>query len=408
MRVLFVTLPERSHLYCMTPTAWAFAAAGHEVRVASSPMAADLITTAGLTAVPVGPDHDIHGGMARNRDSQDSEFSDWNETDPTRLTWERLLLRYKVSVWHGFASYNDPMLDDLVRFAQDWRPDLVIWDPLAYAGGVAAEVVGAAHVRIMCWADVWGAMRDAFHALKEDSTEDPMAEWLTERAAPYGCEFTEAMVTGQATIDPLPVSLGVATSLRRIPTRFVPYNGPAVVADWLREPVERPRICLTLGTSNTERYGGDFVSISDILRALADLDVEVVATLLPEQIAALGEPPENVRVVRSIALHTVLPTCAAIIHHGGFGTYATALVAGVPQIVVTTRISDHVLRAEALADRGAGLYLPTADVTPEQIRAAVARTVTEPAFRENAGLLMDEALAQPAPNDVVPVLSRLT
>ena len=48
MRVLFVPLPEKSHLYCMVPLAWALVATGHEVRVAAAPSLREAITGAGL------------------------------------------------------------------------------------------------------------------------------------------------------------------------------------------------------------------------------------------------------------------------------------------------------------------------------------------------------------------------
>ncbi|WP_051915552.1 hypothetical protein [Streptomyces aureocirculatus] len=56
-RVLFVLYAEKTHLFIQVPLARAFAAAGHEVRVASQPELVPEITRAGLTAVPVGRDH---------------------------------------------------------------------------------------------------------------------------------------------------------------------------------------------------------------------------------------------------------------------------------------------------------------------------------------------------------------
>ncbi|MFE9117175.1 glycosyltransferase [Streptomyces sp. NPDC007172] len=71
---------------------------------------------------------------------------------------------------------------------------------------------------------------------------------------------------------------------------------------------------------------------------MADLDVEVVATLNAEQLDALGPTPPNVRAVDFVPLNQLLPSCAAIIHHGGAGTFLTALAHGVPQVVVPSRM----------------------------------------------------------------------
>ncbi|MET7424047.1 activator-dependent family glycosyltransferase [Dactylosporangium sp. NPDC005555] len=411
MRVLFVTLPEKSHLFCMTPMAWAMRAAGHEVRVASSPAFTDVIARTGMTAVGVGDDSNISSAMAQHRESQEVESVDWSELDPAKLTWERELERAQMGAW-GFAYYNEPMIGDLVAFARHWRPDLVVWDPLTYAGGLAAGAVGAAHVRSMCFADVWAMKRQLFTKLRdeqpEDRREDPMADWLGGHAEKLGGAFSEELITGQLTLDPLPDRLSVPSDVRRVPVRFVPYNGPAVVPGWLAEPPARPRVCLSLGAANTERYGGDYVSKAAILDALSDLDVEVVAALLPEQVRELGTVPDNARVVQSVPLHALLPSCAALIHHGGFGSYATALVHGVPQLFVSTPVADQTLRGSGLQDAGAGLYLPHDQAGPQEIRDAVARLVSEDGYARNAATLRDEALQRPAPSQVVAELERFT
>jgi glycosyltransferase DesVII len=248
------------------------------------------------------------------------------------------------------SHYNDTMIDGLVEFARSWQPELVVWDSMIYGAGIAARVSGAAHARFMSFADVWTAKRNLFLKLRENvpaaQWEDPIAGWLTERAALYGCAYSEDLLTGHWSIDPLQTSLGLQSDVHQIPVRYVAYNGPAVVADWLRDPPSRPRICLTLGNSNTDLYGGDFVSKSDILEAVSELDVEVIAALPPEQEEPLDNVPANVRVVNSVALHLLLPSCSAVIHHGGFGTYSTALVCGVPQLMVSMPISDHLFRGQ--------------------------------------------------------------
>ncbi|MEV0918379.1 activator-dependent family glycosyltransferase [Streptomyces sp. NPDC049967] len=411
MRVLFVTIPEKSHLFCMTPIAWAMRAAGHEVRVASCEELVDVIARTGMTAVATGRNDGISAAMTSNRQSQEEwESASWNELDPARLTYENELERAQLAAY-GSAMYNEPMIDEMVEFARSWRPDLVVWDPLTYAGPLVAGVVGAAHVRSLCFADVWVMKRRLFQGLAEDvpadRRKDPLAEWLGGRAAEFGGTFTEEFATGQLTLDPLPESLGLDTGALRTPVRFVPYNGPAVVPDWLRTPPERVRICMSLGASNTERYGGDYVSKGKILDMLAELDAEVVAALLPAQVKELGPLPGNVRVVESVPLHALLPSCSLLIHHGGFGSYANALVHGVPQLTVTTPVADQLYRGAGLEQQGAGLLLPHDQAAPDAVQDRVARILADPDFLDNAARLRDEALSRPAPSEVVPVLEQL-
>lgn len=411
MRVLFVSLSEKSHLYCMTPLAWALRTAGHEVRVASTPLLTETITRAGLTAVPVGRDHDIYQDMTSYRDSQDEETANWSRTGPNEVGWEELRRRYELSVPYGFAVYNDSMIDDLVDFAQGWKPDLVVRDPLAYAGAIAARSCGAAHGRLLWCADVWGRARHTFLELARHAPAaervDPLADWLSASAEPYGVDCDEELINGQFTIDSMPPSLRLPTGLDTLSMRYVPYNGTAVIWDWLREAPKRPRVCLTLGTSNTEGYGGDYVSVPELLRALSDLDVEVVAALAKAQHGAIGELPDNARVVDSIALHTLLPSCSAIIHHGGYGSYATALACGVPQLFLSTSVSDHELRGTMLESSGAGIFAHHREAKPDQVRAHVQRLVGEAGFAATARRLRDEGAEMPSPHEIVPVLERL-
>ncbi|MFI1161514.1 activator-dependent family glycosyltransferase [Streptomyces sioyaensis] len=412
MRVLFVTLSEKSHVYLLAPLAWALTAAGHEVRVASQPMATATITQAGLTAVPVGTDHGIHRDMTAYRESQDYRTANWSRCERAELDWPELRERYELGVPYAFAIYNDSMIEDLAAFAQSWRPDLVVRDPLAYAGAIAARISGAAHARLMWCADVWGRTRQTYLDLMRDQPEaervDPLADWLAAKAEPFGFSFDEEILHGQTTISTLPPALAIPTASPEMPMRHVPYNGRAVVWDWLRETPKRPRVCLSLGASNTEDYGGDYVSVQEILEALADEDVEVVAALLPAQRENLGPVPDNAKAVDSVALHTLLPSCSAVIHHGGYGTYATSMVSGVPQLVLSTLVSDHELRGRTLQRAGAGIYLHHGDATPETVRDHVRKLTAKPEFAQAARRLRADCKAMPSPHDLIPALERLT
>ncbi|MFJ6837235.1 hypothetical protein [Streptomyces sp. NPDC091209] len=55
MRVLVVPFPWKAHVFNLVPLAWSLRTAGHEVRAACWPDLLDAVTSAGLTAVGVGP-----------------------------------------------------------------------------------------------------------------------------------------------------------------------------------------------------------------------------------------------------------------------------------------------------------------------------------------------------------------
>ncbi|RCV47600.1 activator-dependent family glycosyltransferase [Marinitenerispora sediminis] len=425
MRVLFTTFAEKSHLFPQVPMAWALHTAGHDVRVASQPDLADAITSTGLTAVSVGEPlnlseamEEVNEGLGEDADLADAETNaglDMNELRPERLTWDYVLGVFTAMTAAVFQNSSpEPTMDSLVEFAREWRPDLVVWDTMTFAGPVVAQATGAAHARLLFGLDLLGRMRATFLDLlarrPPELRDDPLREWLTWSAERYGTHFTEEMVTGQWTIDPVPTSLRLPVEhLRYVPVRYVPYNGRAAVPAWLHEPPKRRRVCLTLGIAHREVMGADRASIGDLLDAVADVDAEVVATLNAKQLAALGHVPDNVRVVDFVPLNALLPTCAAIVHHGGSGSFSTALAHGVPQLVLPDMVWDSGHKAQRLADAGAGLVISDGrGVTPGHLRAQLLRLLDEPSFADSAARLRREALGTPAPNDIVPLLERLT
>lgn len=412
-------------MYPQVPLAWALRAAGHEVRVAGQPDAVDDIVHAGLTAVPVGEDLDQEGMVEefRERHEADPEGTDplgenellrMDELRPEKLTYDHMHGVFSAMTPTVFQTYAaDRMVDDLVAFAREWRPDLVVRETLTFAGAIAARACGAAHARLMFGLDLLGAMRQRYlRAMRErppELREDPIAEWLSPTLDRYGCEFTEDLVLGHWTIDPVPTWARLPVDHHYIPVRAVPYNGPSVVPGWLREPPKRPRVCLTLGVSFREVMGGDQAPIDTLLEAVADLDIEVVATLDARQLGSVRQVPDNVRVADFVPLNELLPSCSAIIHQAGTGTWQNALAHGVPQIIIPTDIWCNVIKAEKTEATGAALRVPDPGrLTAAELRSMLLRVLEDPSFSRNAARLRTDWLGTPAPRDIVPVLERLT
>ncbi|KUL55251.1 glycosyl transferase [Streptomyces sp. NRRL F-4489] len=417
MRVLFTTSPHKSVFQYLAPLAWALRTAGHEVRFAGPPGFAPVITQAGLTAVPVGR----RQNPFRMLDFVDPELiaasrvglpAPWDVTeDPAKATWEHLLGGYELATG-SLREENFPVITDLVEFARHWRPDLVLWEPFACAGAIAATAVGAAHARLLFGVDVFGVARAHFLRLAEqrpaERRSDPLAEWLGGYARKYGGEFTESMATGHFTIDQFPRSLQAeAPGLHYLRTQFIPYGGPATVPEWLWRRPEKPRVALTMGLTATDVYDSYTVNTQEVLDALADLDIELVATISDAEKAKLARIPDNARLVPYVPLHHLAPTCSAFIHHAGAATLATVARHPVPHLSLHYHW-DQPFLARKLTEHGAGLDLHTSRATGQAVRDAVQRLLAEPRFTERAAALRDETLALPTPNQLVPQLEELT
>ncbi|MEU5884527.1 activator-dependent family glycosyltransferase [Spirillospora sp. NPDC047279] len=423
MRILFTTFAAKVHMYSQVSLAWALRTAGHEVCIASQPDMVEDITRTGLTGVGVGEALDLEERMKQVDDNLGDEETrrgsdgeaelDLTEMRPEMLTHDYLLGMFTAMTAVVFQNQcPEPMVDDLVTFARTWKPDLVIWDTLTFAGPVAAKASGAAHARLLFGLDHVGRTRRAFldelDRLPPELRDDPQREWLTWTLERYGCEFDEDTVTGNWTIDPTPAWIRFPLDLNYIPMRYVPYNGPSTVPEWLYERPKRKRICLTLGLSHREVQGGDEISIADLFEAVDGLDAEVVATFDPSQVKSL-RVPDNVRAVDFVPLNDLLPTCSAIVSHGGSGTFATALRHGVPQLILPSRIWDSTYKAERLEEQGAGMCVQdAAALSPKELRERLVRLLEEPSYARSAAMLRQELIGTPSPNAVVPALEKLT
>ncbi|WP_444961852.1 activator-dependent family glycosyltransferase [Nocardiopsis sp. M1B1] len=413
MRVLLAAAAEKPHFLGMVPLAWALRAAGHEVRVASQPALEPVAAGAGLPFTAVGRDHSFWRTMKvfDLHDTLDDVPLFGRVTDPyERVPWEYLLEGYRRVVPWWWRMVNDPMVDDLVALCREWRPELVVWGSVSFSGAIAAEACGAAHVRYLWGADIFARTRARFLARMgeqpDSQREDPLAGWLGARAARHGVDFSETLVHGQATVEQIPASLRVDTPahLEYLPVRYVPYNGRAVVPRWLRTPPDRPRVCVTLGTTLMgQDRGGDV--FRDLLEGLADLDVEVVATLPASEQAKLGAVPGNARLVEYVPLHALAPTCAAMVDHGGWGTVLTGLDAGVPQVIVPSWFDDPML-ADMLAARDAAVSVPHRTMTAGDVSTAVSRLLEDPALARGTARVRDEMRAMPSPSDLADALVR--
>lgn len=389
MRVLVSSWGWRSHFYPLVPLAWALRSAGHEVLVASQPSMAEVILGAGLPAVAVGEDLDFtevfRGQVGRVA----------TRAERARGVATPDALRPAVTPDGGVVRFAAAMVGDLVAFGREFDPDLIVFEPQNFAAAVTAAALGVPGVR-----QLWGP--DETTQLDLDT-----ATVLGPLASRVGVAPADIRPAGSLMLDPCPPGMQVRLAGPSQPVRFIPYNGPSVLPDWLRTPPERPRVCLTWGTVMAALGLDPARDLAAMIAEVASLDVELVLALHPAQHAGLTDLPGNVRLARTpLALQLVLPSCQAVIHQGGAGSMMTALAAGVAQVVVPL-IGDQHLNAERLVAIGAGRSLPEGSGGPRQVRRLVAELLSGAPERQRAAELADQIRAMPAPSQVVPVLERL-
>ena len=126
-----------------------------------------------------------------------------------------------------------------------------------------------------------------------------------------------------------------------------------------------PPVVFTPGSAN-RAAGAFFRSAVD---AAARLDRRaLLLTRYPEQIP---QPlPPTVRHEVYLPFSQVLPRCAALVHHGGVGTCAQGLAAGIPQLVMPLGFDqpDNAARLEQL---GVGRWIVPRRFTPDGVARAL-------------------------------------
>jgi hypothetical protein len=394
-----------SHWFPMVGVLWALRAAGHDVRVLCAPSQSAPLSSAGLTPVPVLDELDI-GFLARLRNVWDAQAGNWpyGWLPPHPVTGEPM----KTLNDFGFADFSKAAQTKIatpvsrsgetaIGYARDFKPDLILSEPLAMEGVLAGRVTG-----IPAAVHLWGPIGSN----ETDPAAQTVVEYPVDSFRPHKGIGPVTLDAVEHIIDPNPDGLSPAITTGRLPVRYVPYNGTGSLPGWLLRPAERRRVCVAWGNSLTKMFGPGSFAVPLILEALAELDAEVVVTTGASDSAAVGSWPANVRVTEQLPLHLLLPSCSAVVHHGGAGCLMTAVAAGVPQILLPTGM-DQPINAARLTAAGAAVAVPRPTATAASVAKAVSTVLDQPEYAKAAQALADQCAARPTPAALVPELEQL-
>ncbi|MFD9975226.1 nucleotide disphospho-sugar-binding domain-containing protein [Streptomyces sp. NPDC059017] len=365
MRVLFVNSPGLGHIFPSVPLAHALTAAGHDVLYAQGGDV-EAVAAAGVNVVDVTPGLD-YATVFR---PEEIDFSvDGGDKFVAAL----------------FARVSGVTADRVVEVARGWSADLIVHSPLQGAGPLAAGALGVPAVSLVTGpADsaprIDGLLRDHMkeHYLRHGVTPEPPPGFRLNSMPPSLRELLPDRVRADDDV----------------PVRHVPFNGNGELPGWLLEPPRRPRIAVTLG-SIAGLWGGLAV-LAPLVAAAAGTDAEFVVTLGGGDPSLLGDLPPNVRTVDWLSLGPLLSTCRGLIHHGGSGTSAVAMTAGVPQCVMPLS-PDQKDNESAVVARGIAIGTSAETVGQEEFRALL----EDEGLRAAAVEVREETAAMPSPAALV-------
>jgi UDP:flavonoid glycosyltransferase YjiC (YdhE family) len=366
MRVLFVSSPGIGHVFPMVPLAWALRTSGHDVMLATA--GSGLVAAqAGLPVVDVLPGFDF--------ESMRAHIARENPELVKAATGERQLHDVR-DVAAIFGRMSGMLADPVVATAQRWQPDVVVQSQLQGAGLLAAAKLGVPVVD------------QGFGFARTDGLASMLHRHMAEVFERHGVRD----LPRHTMLDVAPPSM-LETQPHGWSMGYVPYNGGAVLPEWLTTPSERPRIAVTLGTVAPKMTGLD--PLRTVIDAAHRTDAEFVLALGDADTATLGTLPANVRTAGWVPLNALLATCHGIVHHGGAGTTLTSLACGVPQLVLPNG-ADRFINAEAVRRRNVGLVAAAEDVTD----AMLAFLLGSDEIRRAADEVRQEISTMPTPAEI--------
>jgi UDP:flavonoid glycosyltransferase YjiC (YdhE family) len=266
----------------------------------------------------------------------------------------------------------DLSIDEALRAAQAWAPDLIVAEACDFVGPLVAAQLGVP----------WNLL--AFGPAVPDEFVAPMFQTVASRYAERGL----TPIPPAALLDPCPPSLqvpGWQPPAERIALRPEPHqvDGFSWQAPEFAE-ADRPLVLVTLGT-----VFADPALLHDILESLRPLEVNVIATLGPlADPAAVEVERDWVRTVGFVPLDRLLDGVVAVVSAGGAGTVLATLSRGLPMVVLPQG-ADQSTNAERAEAAGTAVVIPAAG----QVGAALARVLREDAFRARAEILANEIAA---------------
>lgn len=372
MRVLFTTTSGRGHFQPMLPLARALARVGHEVCWAAAEQVCAALSRDGFEAVPAGI-YDLVPSPLRTPPPEIGALPPAERPDHLfALNFGPLRVR--------------PMLADLLPVVERIRPDVLVSEQAELAGPIAAAAFDLPNVT------------HAFGRLLPEARVARAGEALEGVYREHGLEPRPYAGTyDHLYLDIYPPSLQSGEVAHLGPVQRVRPAAPIA-----RDPAVEPLVYVTLGTV----FNDDRALFGAAVEAARGIGIRVVVTVGPgTDPAVLGPQPAHVTVAPFIPQAELLPACAAVVSHGGSGTFLAALAAGVPQVLLP-QAADQFLNAHAGEQAGVALAVARADASAPKVRAALERVTGDGAFRAAAERVGAEIAAMPPPEAAAAELER--
>lgn len=387
VRVLVSTTAGWGHFGPLVALARAAAEAGHEVVVAAPASFASEVAGTGLR----------HRAFADPPPGQVERLFD----QVPALSFEEAEAMVVAEVFGQLRPRA--ALPGLLDLVDEWRPDVMLREPLELGSLAAAVSLGVPH---------------AVAAVGVTALTAHVSTLLAGPLADLDSLVGEASGTLAAAADSAPVLTAVPAALDAPGGSgsgtgpLFRFRDPTLTSTTGRLPSAwgdpaLPLVYVTFGSvsARLDGYGRLYPAV---LAAFADRPVRVLLTTgHAYDGGALPTVPGNVRVEPWWPQPDVMPYADAVVGHGGFGTTLTALAAGVPQVLLPLFSHDQHVNAAHVQAVGAGVTVDGGVAAVAALPDAVARLLADDS-RARAARAVAREIATLAPvGEAVSALERV-
>ncbi len=361
---------------------------GHEITVLYMPVLEDEIRRAGFDYIPIGTMEDIQDAM------NDPDL--WHPVRALEVIARKAILRYMR-----------PIYEEIARF--DPERTLLLTSGLAFGGRLAQEKLGHRLVTVHLQSSILMSahdnpelagyklperlpvgLRQRYLSFIEKVTVDRLiAPGLNAFRKELGLPpvrkiFSRWIHSPEGVIGLFPAWFAPIQPdwpAGMVQTGFVKYEQgfqemPPKVEDFLKSGTAP--IIFTAGSANVHGEGFFRTAIETTRRLNRRA---VLLSRYPEQIPP--DLPDGVIHADWVPMSRLLPRAALLVHHGGIGTTAQGLAAGIPQLI-TPLAHDQFDNADRLRKIGVGDRLLPRQFTMKKAVPVMERLLSDPMVHEQA------------------------
>ena len=408
-RIALTTMGTRGDAQPMVVLGRELAARGHDVVLGVSPNLVEFVAQAGLPARPVGVDS--------QQVMESPQGQGWLASGNVRAFMNALGEISHANAATTFAQMRDVtagadlivagvLTEDLacclaeaqaVPFvalhSAPWRPTRAFANPLVTIRELPAPLnrgSGRLFERI-----AWRTYRQDVNQARAGLGLAPTRRSTPARVAASGSlelqAYHQAVVPGLRDYGPRRPLVGFLTPDAQTRTRLAEAELPAGLDAWL--DAGEPPVYFGFGSMPVTDPAAALAMISSVTGALGQRAVVSAGwSRLTEAPGAVGcDDGDRVRLVGAVNHDALLPRCRAAVHHGGAGTTAASLGAGVPTVVCSV-FADQPFWGARVERLGAGAHVRFANLNARTLDAAL-RTALVPDVGRRAARLGDQLRA---------------